>query len=169
MHRHSLPLQCNDVPRSSAVLLLEEENRTSGSRESTQTSTQPIGIKLATRTSRETDIKETTKQLATIARLNKQVTAKDKKITELKANLKQTDVDHQSHLEAKLKEQSESHQAALEAQEASFNDRARQWEGEKDTFDCKLKGGQVRIIYTHFVSILIYMHGIIMHVHNNYV
>ncbi len=129
------------MQRSSAVLLLEEENRTFGSRGNTQRT----GIKPAVQASRETVVKETAKQLVTTARLNMEVTAKEKEITDLKAKLNQTDIDHQNHLEATLKEQSESHQAVLEAQEASFYDCARQWEEERETFDCKLKGVQEKL------------------------
>ncbi len=128
--------------------LQEEEDKTAGSREFTPTKepAQPSGLERAAQTSRESGAKEKGRQLSQNTKLKDQVKdlkeklkAKEDESKELQTKLDQSDIDHQNHLDTRLKELTEAHQTEMKTKEASFNERAQQWEEERGTFEGELK------------------------------
>ena len=49
------------------------------------------------------------------------------------------DFEHQNYLDTRLEELTVAHQTEMETKEASFNNRAQQWEEERGTFEGELK------------------------------
>ena len=145
-----LPTQLDDTTG-----LQEEVEKTVGSREFTPTKepAQPSGLERAAQTSRESGAREKGKQLSQLKKqlsqnaklrdlvkdLKEKLKAKEDESIELQTKLDQTkldqsDIDHQNHLDMKVEKLTE-----METKEASFNNRAQQWDEERGTFEGELK------------------------------
>ena len=83
---------------------------------------------------------------ALLNKLNEQVKDLKEKL-KTKENERKICLDqHQNHLDTRLKELTEAHRTEMETKEASFNERAQQWKGERGTFELELKRMQAEFL-----------------------